>query len=169
MTDALERTGYMTPQHMMLIDTILTMPGTTVEKEYQRRIAAINAVIAFCDAERGLRGGPISPKKKATPSMPGMPHYPLLLLKDSSLPLKTRVIALSGKRSRQFASNLQIKDRRFAFSVLEIPSYRKKSDWRCSRTLAPSAGTLSTHIKPFPRICIASVRFAEKNLKARRF
>ncbi|CAG8400598.1 unnamed protein product [Penicillium salamii] len=48
---ALERTGYMTPQHMTLIDTVLTMPGTTIEKEYERRIAAINAVIAVCDAE----------------------------------------------------------------------------------------------------------------------
>ena len=50
---ALERTGYMTPQHMILIDTVLTMPGSTVEKECQRRIAAINAVIAFCDVEEG--------------------------------------------------------------------------------------------------------------------
>ncbi|CAG8877120.1 unnamed protein product [Penicillium salamii] len=50
---ALERTGYMTPQHMTLIDTVLTMPGTTIEKEYERRIAAINAVIAVCDAEEG--------------------------------------------------------------------------------------------------------------------
>lgn len=33
---ALQRTGYMTRQHMT---------GTTVEKEYKRRIAAINAVI----------------------------------------------------------------------------------------------------------------------------
>ncbi|KAH8431666.1 uncharacterized protein LDX57_009321 [Aspergillus melleus] len=49
----LERTGYMTPQHMLLIDTILTMPGSTIEKEYQRRISAINAVIAFCDVEKG--------------------------------------------------------------------------------------------------------------------
>lgn len=53
--EALQRNGYMTPQHMMLIDTILTIPGTTVEAEYQRRIAAINAVVAFCDVEEGGR------------------------------------------------------------------------------------------------------------------
>lgn len=50
---ALERIGYITPQHMILIDTVLTMPGTTIEKEYERRIAAINAVIAVCDTEEG--------------------------------------------------------------------------------------------------------------------
>ncbi|CAI7627730.1 unnamed protein product [Penicillium palitans] len=50
---ALERTGYMTLQYMTLIDTVLTMPGTTIKKEYKRRIAAINAVIAVCDAEEG--------------------------------------------------------------------------------------------------------------------
>ena len=55
---ALESTGYMTPQHMTLIDTVLTMPGTTVEKEYERRIAAINAVIAVCDAEEGAPSRP---------------------------------------------------------------------------------------------------------------
>ena len=29
----LQRTGYMTTQHMTLIDSVLTMPGTTVETE----------------------------------------------------------------------------------------------------------------------------------------
>jgi hypothetical protein len=59
---ALERTGYMTPQHMILLDIILSMPGATVEKEYQRRIAAINAVIAFCDVEEG------SPTRRPNPT-----------------------------------------------------------------------------------------------------
>lgn len=38
---------------MILIDTILTMPGSTVEKEYRHWIAVINVVIAFCDVEEG--------------------------------------------------------------------------------------------------------------------
>jgi hypothetical protein len=50
---ALQRTGYMTPQHILLIDTIMTMPEATVEAEYGRRVAAINAVNAFCDMEEG--------------------------------------------------------------------------------------------------------------------
>ncbi|KAL4758475.1 uncharacterized protein BDW70DRAFT_141802 [Aspergillus foveolatus] len=81
---ALERTGYMTPQHMILIDTILTAPGSTVEKEYQRRIAAINAVIAFCDVEEGspVRRPNASRKRPAVDALPSTPpakrqHCPL--------------------------------------------------------------------------------------------
>jgi hypothetical protein len=72
---ALERTGYMTPQHMTLIDTLLTMPGSTVEKEYQRRIAAINAIIAFCDVEEGspTKRPKITQKRRATDDLPSTP------------------------------------------------------------------------------------------------
>ncbi|EAW17037.1 DUF3435 domain-containing protein [Aspergillus fischeri NRRL 181] len=72
---ALERTGYMTPQHMILIDTILTMPGSTVEKEYQRRIAAINAVFAFCDVEEGspTRRPKTTQKRRAMDDLPSAP------------------------------------------------------------------------------------------------
>jgi hypothetical protein len=38
---------------MVLINTILTVPGSTIKKEYQCQIAAINAIIAFCDVEEG--------------------------------------------------------------------------------------------------------------------
>jgi hypothetical protein len=62
---ALERTGYMTPQHMTLIDTVLTMPGTTTEEEYGRRIAAINAVVAVCDAEEGAPSRPHTTQKRS--------------------------------------------------------------------------------------------------------
>lgn len=43
----------MIPQYMMLIDSILTMPGLIVEKETERRIAVINTVTAVCDTEEG--------------------------------------------------------------------------------------------------------------------
>jgi hypothetical protein len=66
----LERAGYMTPQHMMLIDTILTMPGDTVEKEHQRRIAAIKAVIAFCDVEEGVPSRRPTQKRPAADAPP---------------------------------------------------------------------------------------------------
>ena len=39
---------------MTLIDTILTIPSTTTKKEYERRIATINIVIAICDIEEGI-------------------------------------------------------------------------------------------------------------------
>ena len=43
----------MPPEDLMVIDTMLTMPGATLEAEYQRRINAINAVTAFCGVEEG--------------------------------------------------------------------------------------------------------------------
>ena len=47
----LEHKGFMPPQHVMVIDPTLTMPGATLEAEYQRRINAINAMTAFCPVE----------------------------------------------------------------------------------------------------------------------
>jgi len=50
----------MTPEQLLLIDAILTFPETTLEKECQRRIAAINAVTVYCGVEEGTpyRRGP---------------------------------------------------------------------------------------------------------------
>ncbi|CAG7979818.1 unnamed protein product, partial [Penicillium salamii] len=73
----LERTGYMTPQHMTLIDTVLTMPGTTIEKEYERRIAAINAVIAVCDAEEGAPSRSRVARKRSADAGDMLPTAPL--------------------------------------------------------------------------------------------
>ncbi|KAH1593775.1 hypothetical protein KXX44_007968, partial [Aspergillus fumigatus] len=50
---ALEHKGSMSPQHLKVVDTTLTMPGATLEAEYQRRIDAINAMAAFCSVEEG--------------------------------------------------------------------------------------------------------------------
>jgi hypothetical protein len=50
---ALENAGPSSPEFMRVIDTILTMPGATIEAEYQRRVDAINAVTAFCGVEEG--------------------------------------------------------------------------------------------------------------------
>ena len=50
---ALERSDQMTPEQLLLIDVILTLPEATLEKECQRRIAAINAVTAYCGVEEG--------------------------------------------------------------------------------------------------------------------
>jgi hypothetical protein len=52
----------MTPEHLALIDAIMTLPETSLDKEMQRRIAAINAVIVYCGIEvqisyRGRRPG----------------------------------------------------------------------------------------------------------------
>lgn len=50
---ALERSNHMTLEQLLLIDAILTFPKTTLEKEYQRRIAVINAVTAYCGVKEG--------------------------------------------------------------------------------------------------------------------
>jgi hypothetical protein len=50
---ALERSDQMTPEQLLLIDAILTLPKTSLEKECQQRIAAINAVTAYCGMEEG--------------------------------------------------------------------------------------------------------------------
>lgn len=50
---ALEHKGSMSPQHLKVVDTTLTMLGATLEAEYQRCIDAINAMAAFCSVEEG--------------------------------------------------------------------------------------------------------------------
>ncbi|KAJ5346269.1 hypothetical protein N7452_004273 [Penicillium brevicompactum] len=50
---ALEHTSSMPSEFVTVIDTMLTVPGATVEAEYQRRINAIKAVTAFCGVEEG--------------------------------------------------------------------------------------------------------------------
>lgn len=58
---ALERSDNMTPEHLRIIDAIMTLPETSL----QRRITAINAVTAYCGVEEGTsyrskrRGRPV--------------------------------------------------------------------------------------------------------------
>jgi len=49
--DALVQTDQIGLKQLCLMDAILTLPETSLEKEYQRRINAINAVIAYCGVE----------------------------------------------------------------------------------------------------------------------
>ncbi|KAJ9480689.1 hypothetical protein VN97_g12850 [Penicillium thymicola] len=82
---ALQRTGYMTLQHMTLIDSVLTMPGKTVEKETERRIAAINAVIAVCDVEEGAPSRP-PPQKRPVDAVDVAAAAPMPKRQNSALP-----------------------------------------------------------------------------------
>jgi len=63
---ALEHKGSMPPQHLTVIDATLSMPGATLEAEYQRRINAINAMTAFCPVEEG-RPMPRSSQSRCRP------------------------------------------------------------------------------------------------------
>ena len=73
----LERTGYIIPQYITLIDTILTILGTTIEKEYKRRIAAINAVIAVCNIEEGVPSRSRVARKRSANTGDMLPTTPL--------------------------------------------------------------------------------------------
>jgi hypothetical protein len=44
----------MTPKQLLLINAVLTLPETSLEKECQRRITAINAMTAYCSVEEGV-------------------------------------------------------------------------------------------------------------------
>jgi hypothetical protein len=51
--DALKRSDHLAPKYLLLIDTILTLPKTSLENENRRRIAAVNAIIAYYRLEEG--------------------------------------------------------------------------------------------------------------------
>ena len=49
----LESASNRTPEHTRLIECIVSLPGSTIKEEMQRRSDAINAVIAYCKIEEG--------------------------------------------------------------------------------------------------------------------
>ncbi len=53
MRDALERSDQVMPEHLLLIDAILTLPETSLENENRQRITAVNAITAYCGVEEG--------------------------------------------------------------------------------------------------------------------
>jgi len=126
---ALERSDQMTPEQLHLIDAILTLPEATFEKECQRRIAAINAVTAYCGVEegqpccRGPRGrrakvlsgieatdvaqlAPDTPLSRAISSIKKdkRPTICFLCLGNPALPIRERVVtyATPGSLTRHF-------------------------------------------------------------------
>ena len=127
----LERSENMTTEHLLLLDAVMTLPETTVEKELQRRIVAINAVTAYCGVEEGrcyrdprpgrpARGGEsaIADVEKLAPSEPDImlsqailsvrtderPKICFLCLGNSNLSMDQRVkeYATAGSLSRHF-------------------------------------------------------------------
>jgi len=125
---ALERSDHITPEQLYLIDAILTLPEATFEKECKRRIAAINAVTAYCGVEegqpccRGPRGRAtvLSAPKAADVAQPAAdtllsiaissikkdkrPTICFLCLGNPALPIRERVIsyATPGSLTRHF-------------------------------------------------------------------
>jgi hypothetical protein len=68
--NVLERSNQITPEQLLLINVILTLPKTSPEKELQRRIAVIHAVTAYCSVEEGRSYLYIRRSKPARGSVP---------------------------------------------------------------------------------------------------
>ncbi|KAI2735701.1 hypothetical protein DTO013E5_8636 [Penicillium roqueforti] len=146
---ALQRTGYMTPHHMTLIDSVLTLPGTTVEKEYERRIAAINAVIAVCDAEEGAPSRPRVPQKR-TADTADMPPAAPLPKRQTSIPSDE-----SGDTFSKAIASVCVKSPGERPTICFICLGNTRSSERNRLTMYKNPGSLSRHfvnkhIKPYP-------------------
>jgi hypothetical protein len=164
---ALEHTGYMTPQQMMLIDTVLTMPGTTVEKEYQRRIAAINAVIAFCDVEEGAPSRPhVSKKRDAADAVDALPSAPFAKRLKSSPEDK------SESALRQAIASVCIKSpgERPKICFLCLGNSKLPGKERLEVFKNPGSLTrhfVNIHIKPFPKDMYSQCTICGKELESK--
>ncbi|RHZ58146.1 DUF3435 domain-containing protein [Aspergillus thermomutatus] len=162
---ALERTGYMTPQHMILLDNILSMPGATVEKEYQRRIAAINAVIAFCDVEEG------SPTRRPNPAQkrPAMDSL-------SSAPSAKRQRCLSSDGPQTTISQaiasvcIKKKEERPTVCFLclgnpHMPEHERSKDYYTPGSL--TRHFVDIHVIPYPKDMRVKCSICEEQLESK--
>ncbi|KAL4861381.1 hypothetical protein BDV12DRAFT_208056 [Aspergillus spectabilis] len=93
--DALEHKGFMPPQHLMMIDAMLTMPGATIEAELQRQINAINVMAAFCPQQHILEDTEVAlcqaMESVRVKSQKQRPMICFLCLGNPNLPLKDRI------------------------------------------------------------------------------
>ncbi|KAI9889389.1 MAG: hypothetical protein M1814_005325 [Vezdaea aestivalis] len=70
----LESSVELTPEHKRLIETIMSLPGSTIEEEIDRRNSAINAIAAYCTVEEG---GNYRPRRQINPAkIPLRPKSP---------------------------------------------------------------------------------------------
>jgi len=123
--DALERSDQLTPEHLLLIDAILTLPETSFENKSRRRITAINAITAYCGVEEGPAPRRVQRRRLAKEDSPPVikakepdaisqairsikgkerPTKCFICLGNSSLTLRKRVAsyATPGSLSRHF-------------------------------------------------------------------
>ncbi|EDN04835.1 conserved hypothetical protein [Histoplasma mississippiense (nom. inval.)] len=119
--ETLEHKSFMPPEHLIMVDAILSMPGATVEAEYQRRINAINAMAAFCRIEEGrptLR--PTPSRRRAVPD--GDDPCPPAKRQRRSVEDDTEILLRQAMEA--VGSSLKATGHRSAFSVLETPICR---------------------------------------------
>ncbi|KAJ5203614.1 uncharacterized protein N7498_004493 [Penicillium cinerascens] len=139
---ALERTGYLTPQHITLIDTVLTIPRASIEKEYKRRIAAINAVIAVCDAEEGAPSRACGARKRTADTIDILAHTPLLKKQKSPTPDKSDGTVIQAIASRPTICFLCLGNPRLLVHE-RLENYKNLGSL--------SRHFVNIHVKPFPK------------------
>lgn len=80
MKTTLDQNDEMPPLQKRLAETVITLPGTTIEEEFRRRNAAIDAVAAYCHFQEG--GAAAVPRKtsptRRTSPMPSKEISPQL-------------------------------------------------------------------------------------------
>ncbi|EDN07509.1 predicted protein [Histoplasma mississippiense (nom. inval.)] len=120
---ALERSGYMTPEQMIMIDAVLTLPPKTPEAELQRRITAIHTVSAYCGAEEGplCRRRGRGPSPKPTTVKPMAVKVEVMAQPPSSTLLESAVRAVRTERRPKICflclqnTKLSLADRVYSF------------------------------------------------------
>jgi hypothetical protein len=114
--------GHMAPDHLQLVNAVLTLPPTATEEEYRRRITATNMVTLYC----GVQEAVVSKwtfKKKRTAS-------------DAELPPQAKQQEVMPDKLSQ----------RFASLRLDEPAKRTRACFLCGETFA-TPGSLSRHLR----------------------
>jgi hypothetical protein len=121
----------------------------TVEKEYERRITAVNAVIAVCDAEEGAPSRPPAPQKPTADAADMSPVAPLPK-REKSIPSGE-----SGDNFSQSIASVCVKcpgERPticfICLSNTRLPERERLKMYKNPRSL--SRHFVNKHIKPFP-------------------
>jgi len=71
-----------------MVESIMTLPGTTLEEEFCRRSTAINAVAAYCKFQEG--GAVARPRKRP----PTRRASPTLVKEEASLSLNAAMLSV---------------------------------------------------------------------------
>ena len=93
----------MPPIQKHLVETMMTLPGATLEEGFRRRSAAINAVATYCKFQEGgaatqPRGRP--PIARASPAKEGSPQFVAAEAEKQAL----NAVMLSVFRDQPYAS-----------------------------------------------------------------
>jgi hypothetical protein len=97
----------MPPIQKRLVETIMTLPGTTLEEEFRRRNAAIDAFAAYCNFQEGgaaarPRGRPST--GRASPTLSKETNPQLQAAEAEKQALSAAMLLISPKRDQLSAS-----------------------------------------------------------------